>query len=116
MAARHFGKATVLSGTHQKTGVELAVGDLEHIHTPILGCIAVPVRCTTLEDPIALAILGPMNMKRKELGSPAFDAEREGGSPKIAAMKKNNLLKLLGIALVVAIVSTGIFYGLFVNS
>ncbi len=27
-------------------------------------------------------------------------------------MKKNNLLKLLGIALVVAIVSTGIFYGL----
>jgi Flp pilus assembly protein CpaB len=33
----------------------------------------------------------------------------------IAAMKKNNLLKLLGIALVVAIVSTGIFYGLFVG-
>src|ERR1700724_2746103 len=31
------------------------------------------------------------------------------------AMKKNNLVKLLGIALVVAIVSTGIFYGLFVN-
>jgi pilus assembly protein CpaB len=31
-------------------------------------------------------------------------------------MKKNNLLKLLGIALVVAIVSTGIFYGLFVNT
>lgn len=30
-------------------------------------------------------------------------------------MKKNNLVKLLGIALVVAIVSTGIFYGLFVN-
>src|SRR5712691_9364079 len=30
-------------------------------------------------------------------------------------MKKNNLMKLLGIALVVAIVSTGIFYGLFVN-
>jgi len=30
-------------------------------------------------------------------------------------MKKNNLLKLLGIAFVVAIVSTGIFYGLFVN-
>jgi len=30
-------------------------------------------------------------------------------------MKKNNLIKLLGIAFVVAIVSTGIFYGLFVN-
>lgn len=30
-------------------------------------------------------------------------------------MKKNNVLKLLGIAFVVAIVSTGIFYGLFVN-
>jgi Flp pilus assembly protein CpaB len=30
-------------------------------------------------------------------------------------MKKNNLLKLLGIALVVAIISTGLFYGLFVN-
>src|SRR5690348_11825099 len=30
-------------------------------------------------------------------------------------MKKNNLVKLLGIALVVAIMSTGIFYGLFVN-
>lgn len=30
-------------------------------------------------------------------------------------MKKNNLLKLLGIALVVAIISTGVFYGLFVN-
>ena len=30
-------------------------------------------------------------------------------------MKKNNLVKLLGIALVVAIVSTGIFYGLFVS-
>lgn len=30
-------------------------------------------------------------------------------------MKKNNLLKLLGIAFVVAIVATGIFYGLFVN-
>ena len=30
-------------------------------------------------------------------------------------MKKNNLLKLLGIAFVVAIVSTGIFYGLFVG-
>src|ERR1700733_11081999 len=30
-------------------------------------------------------------------------------------MKKNNLLKLLGIAFVVAIASTGIFYGLFVN-
>jgi len=30
-------------------------------------------------------------------------------------MKKNNLLKLLGIAFVVAIVSTGIFYGLFVT-
>ena len=30
-------------------------------------------------------------------------------------MKKNNLVTLLGIALVVAIVSTGIFYGLFVN-
>ena len=30
-------------------------------------------------------------------------------------MKKNNLYKLLGIAFVVAIISTGIFYGLFVN-
>ena len=30
-------------------------------------------------------------------------------------MKKNNLLKLLGIALIVAIVSMGIFYGLFVG-
>ena len=30
-------------------------------------------------------------------------------------MKKNNLVKLLGIALVVAIISTGLFYGLFVN-
>jgi pilus assembly protein CpaB len=30
-------------------------------------------------------------------------------------MKKNNLVKLLGVALVVAIISTGIFYGLFVN-
>jgi Flp pilus assembly protein CpaB len=30
-------------------------------------------------------------------------------------MKKNNLLKLLGIAFVVAIVSTGIFYGLFIG-
>ena len=30
-------------------------------------------------------------------------------------MKKNNMLKLLGIAFIVAIVSTGIFYGLFVN-
>jgi pilus assembly protein CpaB len=30
-------------------------------------------------------------------------------------MKKTNLLKLLGIALIVAIVSTGIFYGLFVG-
>src|ERR1051325_823476 len=30
-------------------------------------------------------------------------------------MKKNNLVKLLGIAFVVAIVSTGIFYGLFVT-
>src|SRR5258708_19089325 len=30
-------------------------------------------------------------------------------------MKKKNLLTLLGIALVVAIVSTGLFYGLFVN-
>jgi len=30
-------------------------------------------------------------------------------------MKKNNLIKLLGVALVVAIVATGIFYGLFVN-
>ena len=29
-------------------------------------------------------------------------------------MKKNNLVKLLGIAFIVAIVSTGIFYGLFV--
>jgi Flp pilus assembly protein CpaB len=35
--------------------------------------------------------------------------------PSGAGMKKNNLLKLLGIALVVAIVSTGIFYGLFVG-
>jgi pilus assembly protein CpaB len=30
-------------------------------------------------------------------------------------MKKNNVVKLLGIALVVAIISTGLFYGLFVN-
>lgn len=30
-------------------------------------------------------------------------------------MKKNNLLRLLGIAFVVAIVTTGVFYGLFVN-
>jgi pilus assembly protein CpaB len=30
-------------------------------------------------------------------------------------MKKNNLLKLLGIAFVVAIVATGVFYGLFVD-
>jgi pilus assembly protein CpaB len=30
-------------------------------------------------------------------------------------MKKNNLVKLLGVALVVAIIATGIFYGLFVN-
>src|SRR5271168_1860128 len=30
-------------------------------------------------------------------------------------MKKNNLLLLLGFAFVVAIISTGIFYGLFVN-
>ncbi len=30
-------------------------------------------------------------------------------------MKKNNLVKLLGIAFVVAIISTGVFYGLFVN-
>lgn len=37
------------------------------------------------------------------------------GRFQIATMKKNNLLKLLGIALVVAIVSTGVFYGLFVN-
>ncbi len=31
------------------------------------------------------------------------------------AMKKNDLMKFLGIGLVVAIVATGIFYGLFVN-
>jgi len=31
-------------------------------------------------------------------------------------MKKNNLVKLLGVALVVAIVATGVFYGLFVTS
>src|SRR5579863_29513 len=30
-------------------------------------------------------------------------------------MKKNNLVKLVGVALVVAIIATGIFYGLFVN-
>jgi Flp pilus assembly protein CpaB len=30
-------------------------------------------------------------------------------------MKKNNVVKLVGIALVVAIMSTGLFYGLFVN-
>jgi pilus assembly protein CpaB len=30
-------------------------------------------------------------------------------------MKKNNLVKLLGIAFVVAIISTGVFYGLFVS-
>src|SRR5215469_684174 len=30
-------------------------------------------------------------------------------------MKKNNLVKLLGIAFVVAIAATGVFYGLFVN-
>jgi pilus assembly protein CpaB len=30
-------------------------------------------------------------------------------------MKQNNLAKLLGIALVVAIIATGVFYGLFVN-
>src|SRR4051794_24971776 len=30
-------------------------------------------------------------------------------------MKKNNWLKLLGIAFVVAIVSTGVFYGLYVS-
>jgi pilus assembly protein CpaB len=30
-------------------------------------------------------------------------------------MKKNNLLKLLGIAFVVAIIATGVFYGLFVS-
>ena len=30
-------------------------------------------------------------------------------------MKEKNLAKLLGIALVVAIVATGVFYGLFVN-
>lgn len=30
-------------------------------------------------------------------------------------MKKNSMLKLLGIALVVAIISTGVFYGLFVS-
>jgi pilus assembly protein CpaB len=30
-------------------------------------------------------------------------------------MKKNNLVKLLGIAFVVATISTGVFYGLFVN-
>src|SRR5579862_3347190 len=30
-------------------------------------------------------------------------------------MKKNNLVKLLGIGLVVAIISTGLFYGLFVS-
>ena len=30
-------------------------------------------------------------------------------------MKQNNLLKLLGIALVVAIIATGVFYGLFVS-
>lgn len=34
---------------------------------------------------------------------------------KIRTMKKNNVLKFLGIALVVAIVSTGIFYGLIVT-
>src|SRR5437868_2193195 len=32
-----------------------------------------------------------------------------------ANMKKNNLLKLLGIAFVVAVVATGVFYGLFVT-
>src|SRR5947209_6136298 len=32
-----------------------------------------------------------------------------------SVMKKNNLLKLLGIAFVVAIVATGVFYGLFVS-
>src|SRR5215468_9863335 len=30
-------------------------------------------------------------------------------------MKKNNLFKLLGIAFVVAIIATGVFYGLFVS-
>jgi pilus assembly protein CpaB len=32
------------------------------------------------------------------------------------AMKKKNLMTLLGIALVVALISTGVFYGLFVNN
>src|SRR5581483_827199 len=33
----------------------------------------------------------------------------------VQAMKKNNLFKLLGIAFVVAIIATGVFYGLFVS-
>lgn len=41
----------------------------------------------------------------------ADDEARSNG----ATMKKNNILKLLGIALIVTIVSTGIFYGLFVG-
>jgi Flp pilus assembly protein CpaB len=41
--------------------------------------------------------------------------DRRSEESRKARMKKNNLIKLLGIALVVAIVSTGIFYGLFVN-
>src|ERR1700704_2001359 len=49
--------------------------------------------------------------------------EDEGANPqclirrvqKPNRMKQNNLAKLLGIALVVAIIATGVFYGLFVT-
>src|SRR5580692_10861301 len=36
-----------------------------------------------------------------------------GRMNKRSAMNKNNLVKLLGVALLVAIISTGLFYGLF---
>ncbi len=41
---------------------------------------------------------------------------RKGSKRVKDAMKKKNLMTLLGIALVVALISTGVFYGLFVNN
>ena len=65
----------------------------------------------TLRTPIG-EHLGSRCIGKRKLGLGLSGSSEESQK---AIMKKSNLLKLLGIALVVAILSTGIFYGLFVN-
>ncbi len=58
---------------------------------------------------------GSVKCCRSEHASTLVNGAHNSADEGIVYMKKNSMVKLLGIALVVAMISTAVFYGLFVS-